>query len=341
MAKRLKGVPNLPFAPIVAALFGLVSAILVFATPAWLLERLVTMSGISSIFSAAQPPLGDTARTLIAVATGLGTGLILWLVMRPIEKAVHARRMRQHAAQTADASEAEHMTSTAVAERLGRSGRAPIFAGHELGAPLMSDEALASGEELLLEEPMQDIQADYAPYVQPEAQIASEEPQIEEPLILEPPAFVAPAPVVEEEIAPVASLDWSQFKTATPSVALSDAVTFETVDDEEAAEEFMRTPAPIDIADSDEPISPAPQILEAVEPVVAPPVAAPAVSLTPVADVIAPDMQAEPSLRDLLNRLDVALERRAQNASTQSGMSPAPAPGTIASLRSMIAGGSR
>ena len=95
MAKRLKGVPNLPFAPIVATLFGIVAAVLVFATPAWLLERTVASLGISAVLSAAKPPLGDTARLLIAVATGLSVGLILWMVMRPIEKLILASEFQK------------------------------------------------------------------------------------------------------------------------------------------------------------------------------------------------------------------------------------------------------
>ena len=74
MAKRFKGVPNLPFAPIAAVMLGLAFAILAFNTPDWRLERLVGASGLASILPAAKPPLGNTARTLLSVARVLTHG---------------------------------------------------------------------------------------------------------------------------------------------------------------------------------------------------------------------------------------------------------------------------
>ena len=71
MTKRLKGVANLPLAPFVGVLFGMVAAILVFNTPAWMLEKLVSTIGLASILPAAAPPLGDTARSLLAVIVGV------------------------------------------------------------------------------------------------------------------------------------------------------------------------------------------------------------------------------------------------------------------------------
>ena len=186
MAKRLKGVPNLPFAPIVAILFGIVAAVLVFATPAWLLERPVASLGISAVLSAAKPPLGDTARLLIAVATGLSVGLILWMVMRPIEKLIHNSRV---ARPLTSRTEAPH-PDTESSDWTTRAARAPIFAGDELGAPLMSDEALASGGELFLDQSMVD----------------------------------APAAEIEQEaVEPPQGRGWIEFVNDTPEAALDKA----------------------------------------------------------------------------------------------------------------------
>jgi hypothetical protein len=224
MAKRLKGVPNLPFAPIVAALFGLVSAILVFATPAWLLERVVASLGISSVLSAAQPPLGDTARLLFALVTGLITGLVLWAVMRPVEKKIHAGRVGKRASKATAPLDAavDAPEGRSVADRLGRSGRAPIFADYDLGAPLMSDEALASGGELLLDQPFanelkidelpsawDNVDADWTDTVpETELETGPEGPAKpaslpEAPLVLEPPMGWDAAEPVHDDV-PVA-----------------------------------------------------------------------------------------------------------------------------------------
>jgi hypothetical protein len=201
MAKRLKGIPNLPFAPIVAALFGLVSAILVFATPGWLLERVVGATGLSSAIAAARPPLGDTARTLIAVVVGLAVGLTLWLILRVIEKQVHAARVGAKARHAVDAQQAVAVEQTARRA----SGRAPIFAGKELGAPLMSDEALASGEELFLDPTM--LEEETAPLPteksDPEQELVLEVPELPEPAPIGPePDLVLEAPAQEPELAP-------------------------------------------------------------------------------------------------------------------------------------------
>ena len=155
MAKRYKGLPNVPFAPLVAALFGLVTAILVFATPTWLLERTVVSAGIADIFAAARPPLGDTARTLLALALGLAIGSFLWVLLHLIETALVKRRMRPAVSPEFDEedNEAESLDTPSLASpRL--LGRKPIFAEAELGAPLMSDAALTAGGELFLETAM-------------------------------------------------------------------------------------------------------------------------------------------------------------------------------------------
>jgi hypothetical protein len=144
MTKRLNGLPNLPFAPFVGALFGVVAAILILNTPSWMLEKLVNGIGLAAILPAAAPPLGDTARTLLAVITGVLVALPLWLVLRVIEGEVHKSRVAKARGSNINPAEA--------APQEGRR-RSPIRAGAELGAPLMSDEALSNGGELLLSEP--------------------------------------------------------------------------------------------------------------------------------------------------------------------------------------------
>jgi hypothetical protein len=152
MAKRFKGVPNLPFAPIAAVTFGVVFAILVFNTPDWRLERLVGATGLASVLPAAKPPLGSTARTLLSLLTALGVSGILWAIMRPIEALIHGRRMAASRAKARGSFiPAADIEMDSQPDWPQRSGRSPIFAESELGAPFMSDEALTKGEELLLD----------------------------------------------------------------------------------------------------------------------------------------------------------------------------------------------
>jgi hypothetical protein len=273
MAKRLKGIPNLPFAPIVAALFGLVSAILVFATPGWLLERAVGASGLSSAIAAAQPPLGDTARTLIAVVVGLAVGLVLWVILRVIEKQVHAARVGAKSRPVVAG-----VDTIAGSEPVSRraSGRAPIFAGQELGAPLMSDEALASGEELFLDPTM--LEEEAAPLV-----LEKGEPEQEQDIVLEAPDFPAAAPIEAEP-----------------------ALVLEAPEQERVAE-----PAPDPVFEAAKAASP------------------------PAQPGIDDD---EPTLVELVNRFELALQKRKARVAAGEAVAASPIAGTVANLRELIGG---
>ncbi len=157
MALRFKGVPNLPFAPIAAAIFGLGAAAFVFAIPVYYVERAAEVSGLASVLPAARAPLGNTAQGLIALAMAVGTFAVMWIILRPVEK-LFARRKAERKArsfsfgrkQPGSMPDPDDLPLTA-AETL--SVRKPIFAEAELGAPLMSDAALASGGELWAAEP--------------------------------------------------------------------------------------------------------------------------------------------------------------------------------------------
>ncbi|CAN5198702.1 hypothetical protein BH09PSE3_BH09PSE3_01450 [soil metagenome] len=125
-----------PLAPVVAVMFGLVAAILVVAVPGWMFDRAVMDSGLPSILHYASPPLGLTARVIAAVMAFAVTASILWVVLAQVEKlAKKAKRSR-----TARQDEGY----VAIDETVKVEGRRrPIFAPAELGAPLMSDEAIA------------------------------------------------------------------------------------------------------------------------------------------------------------------------------------------------------
>jgi hypothetical protein len=161
MAKRFKGVPNLPFAPIAAVTFGVVFAILAFNTPDWRLERLVGSTGLASVLPAAKPPLGSTARTLVSILTAVTVSGLLWAIMRPIEAFVHRRRVAESRAKARGSFiPAADIEMDANPDWSARAGRSPIFAESELGAPFMSDEALSKGEELLLDSAEMEVLSD-------------------------------------------------------------------------------------------------------------------------------------------------------------------------------------
>jgi hypothetical protein len=145
---------RIPFAPVVAILFGIVAAILVAATPQWLFERGVVSSGLPGILAAATPPLGLMARLLAIATTFLAITVLLWAVLGPLTARLEGRvRART------PWRDAGYDTPVPEDSDLFIAPRRPIFAPEELGAPLMSDEAIAvvpepettSDEEAVLE----------------------------------------------------------------------------------------------------------------------------------------------------------------------------------------------
>jgi hypothetical protein len=140
---------KLPFAPIVGGLFGLVTAILVVATPGWLFARAVVNSGLPSILSAAQPPLGDTARILTAIVLGALVAALIWAAVHFAER--YSKRNRAVKAPKAPMAKGERIAPILAPP----SRRKPIFAEAELGAPFMSDEAMeVAKNELILDVPL-------------------------------------------------------------------------------------------------------------------------------------------------------------------------------------------
>lgn len=69
---------NLPIAPVLATVLGVAAAATVALLPVPVLERLVMESGIASIVAAAEPPLGNNARALLASGAGGVVTLFSW-----------------------------------------------------------------------------------------------------------------------------------------------------------------------------------------------------------------------------------------------------------------------
>lgn len=195
MPKRLKGVPNLPFPPIVAGMYGLVAGTLIYAMPQWMFEHLVDLSGITRFVPAAQPPLGENARVMAAGGSVLGMTALLWPLLAMGQGVIRKMRKKPVVHQRARGIVVADSLDKPVEIEADLPGfdapaRAPIFAEQELGAPLMSEAALEAGDELMLDTPLD------APAVapQPAPALAS---------VLARPGMATPSVVdVEEEEAP-------------------------------------------------------------------------------------------------------------------------------------------
>jgi hypothetical protein len=170
MVTLARRVNRTPLAPVVGVMFGAVAAILVAAMPTWMFDKAVVESGLPSILSFAAPPLGLTARVLAMGLGFIGVGGGLWLVLGLIEKALKPANKVPASWHDDDYLQADEPSKVE-----GR--RRPIFAPAELGAPLMSDEAIATAH------PGIEPEAAPTPWIEPEPlpELASE-PELEKPL---------------------------------------------------------------------------------------------------------------------------------------------------------------
>jgi hypothetical protein len=176
----LKHMAKLPFAPVVAAMFAVITVILILMTPGWLFERIVMASGLPSLIEAAQPPLGETARKLSAIAGGFGIFAFLWLTLGLFQTAISRNKPPK-----ARGSRINAATPGTQASEIKRK-RDPIFAERELGAPFMSDEAIAAAAAIA---PSTAIEASPKP-----APVIEPSKNEDEPLTLD---RIVPATVVE------------------------------------------------------------------------------------------------------------------------------------------------
>ena len=72
---------NLPVATFVGGVIGFVTAALFALMPTEMLEDLVVDSGIAAVLSAAEPPLGFTARFVLIFLVGGGVGMVAWFAL--------------------------------------------------------------------------------------------------------------------------------------------------------------------------------------------------------------------------------------------------------------------
>ncbi len=131
-------IDRISFAAGFALIFGVAAALLVIGTPVALFERAVMATGIPQLLAIASPPLGLKARILAIIVSFLAVAAGSWLVFRPFERWLERGRRRRTPWSDGGYARADSAVSS-VDQR-----RKPIFAPDELGAPLMSDEALTT-----------------------------------------------------------------------------------------------------------------------------------------------------------------------------------------------------
>jgi len=67
--------------PAMAAVAGVAAALVVATLPAVYLEKVIGLTGIAEIISAAAPPLGNTAKSLIALAAGIFSASLVYVFL--------------------------------------------------------------------------------------------------------------------------------------------------------------------------------------------------------------------------------------------------------------------
>jgi hypothetical protein len=144
MMSVLKNASRLPLAPTMAGLFGLVAAILVMATPRALLWTVVSKTGINNVIPSAAPPLGMTAKLLLGSVAFIVVAALAFIIAKVIEKRMGGTARRRGFGADAKTTQQDAAVAPAAKSSAAEtSRRRPIIAGQELGAPFMSDEALA------------------------------------------------------------------------------------------------------------------------------------------------------------------------------------------------------
>jgi hypothetical protein len=124
---------NLPIAPLAAALVGGVMALAFALMPSGILEDLVIDSGIASVVSAAEPPLGLTARAVLILIGGGGMAMIAWFalfLMFGTRSIVIQRSADSGAEEKAPVLRRADAHPDAPARR-------PVFANRDLGTPFL------------------------------------------------------------------------------------------------------------------------------------------------------------------------------------------------------------
>jgi hypothetical protein len=123
----------LPVAPLAGGVIGFVTAALFALMPTGMLEDLVVDSGIAAVLSAAEPPLGFTARLILIFLVGGGVAMVAWFALFLL------LGTRSIVVQPGfDGADDEHMPRLRRADaHPDAPARRPLSAARDLGTPFL------------------------------------------------------------------------------------------------------------------------------------------------------------------------------------------------------------
>jgi hypothetical protein len=205
MAKASAKRPILPMPLWMGVSCGVAVGLIVIMLPLQILESIIEQTGLAAVLPAAAPPLGQTARGLLAVTAGLIMAISCFVLLRALEGLprirIKAPRFKRGEDGAIFSAAPEEPPISAVQADEPRRG--PIMAARDLGAPFHSITAepaktIATPEPLLPPEPVFELQPAMADAEFESESVALEpdsesEPEIApEPEIATEPSFVAP-----------------------------------------------------------------------------------------------------------------------------------------------------
>jgi hypothetical protein len=122
---------TLPLAPLVAAIIGVLTAAMFALIPTELLESMVVDSGVAAVLSAAEPPLGFTARAALVLLCGGGVAVLAWFALF-LAFGGRAITLRRPAISSGNAPVLRRADAHPDAP-----ARRPLFANTDLGTPFL------------------------------------------------------------------------------------------------------------------------------------------------------------------------------------------------------------
>lgn len=128
----------LPVAPVAASVIGVLTAAMFALVPTDILESMVVDSGIAAVLSAAEPPLGLTARLLLVLVCGGVVGMIAWFALFLVFGA------RTMVVQRGRSSSAAAPILRRADAHPDAPARRPLFANTDLGTPFLDVRARAT-----------------------------------------------------------------------------------------------------------------------------------------------------------------------------------------------------
>lgn len=131
-------IDRLPLGPPAALLLGGALAFFILAMPPRLIEQIVVTSGLPAILAAAEPPLGMTARALLAGVCAVAVAIPTWLGFVALDRPRPHRSARPAGPQVPPLRREDSHPDA--------PSRRPLFADTELGEPLELTEIMVVHE---------------------------------------------------------------------------------------------------------------------------------------------------------------------------------------------------